>query len=131
MDSGRYADDALNVQNGTQPEEVREFVKKRSTEPIKIQEKIVWNFNNHPVKEELLREQSRKFQQDRFVIPFQATGAWGYMVQLLPTEIKEAEILAFDRKNKRYNPYPNFLRYSSQEEEDATREWIKEQIEGL
>lgn len=119
-----YADDALDVENGTQPEELQDFVERRALNPIKIEGLIVWNFNNHIVDEQALREQSRNFLNDEFVIPYQASGAWGYMVTLLPTRIREAEILTYSQSRGRYNPYPNFIRHS----EDATNENIRRRL---
>lgn len=119
-----YADDTLNVENGTQPEEIQEFVFDRATNPIRIDDLVVWNFNNHEVNREALKEQLGGFIHDEFVIPYQASGVWGYMISLLPDFIAEAEILAYNQSRGQYNPYPNFIRHS----EEVTNEQIRDAI---
>jgi len=123
-----YADDALSVENGTQPEEIQEFVERRAANPYEIDEKLVWNFNNHVIDETRLADQVEGFLYDEFVIPYQASGVWGYMVTLLPDEIREAEILTYSQEHGKYNPYPNFIRHSEDEENDDVRRRIVERL---
>lgn len=107
-----YADDALRVENGTTPDEIREFVRRRGSNPRRIGGLRVWNFNNHELNVEALREQGDDFLYDDYVVPYQASGVWAYMASLLPKEVKEAEILAYNQENGRYLPYPNYFRHS-------------------
>lgn len=127
-----YADDAIRVENGTQPEEIHSFIERRASNPIQIDGKIVWNFNNHVVDEEQLAGQIEDFIYDEYVIPYQASGAWGYMVTLLPQRIREAEILTFNQHHGQYNPYPNYIRHSDNDENEAVRmaieRWIAEKL---
>ena len=124
-----YADDALDVENGTQPEEIQRFVHRRAINPIVIDDKVVWNFNNHEVNMDQLESQVGNFMNDKFLIPHQTSGAWGYMVCLLPLEIREAEILAYDQTRGQYNPYPNFIRHTDGIENARVRQEIAEAIQ--
>lgn len=125
-----YADDAIHVQNGTQPSEIYDFVERRATNPIEFEEATVWNFNNHVVNEEALADQVDDFLYSEFVIPYQASAVWGFMVTLLPPELQEAEILTYDQSKGRYNPYPCFIRHSDSEKNDEIRRRITEQVRG-
>lgn len=121
-----YADDALNVENGTPPDEVQHFVERRAMNPVKVAGLTVWNFNNHTINQEKLAKQAGDFIYDEYVIPFQASGVWGYMIQLLPERIAEAEILTYNQSRGQYNPYPNYIRHSDEDINDAIRERIRE-----
>lgn len=123
-----YADDAINVQNGTQPEEIQEFVEQRATNPVHVNGLTVWNFNNHVVNEEQLADQADDLIYDEYLISFQSSGVWGYMVALLPERIRDAEILAYNQTRGKYNPYPNFYRHSEPKENDAIQQRIADQL---
>lgn len=124
-----YADDALRVENGTQPEEIQSFVERRAKDPIEVKGVKVWDFNNHVLNREALREQADDLLYDEYVIPYQASGVWGYMVQLLPPRIREAEILTYRQRDGEYNPYPNYIRHSEPETNDEIKQNIAECIE--
>lgn len=119
-----YADDALLMDGSTDAQEIQEFVLQRARSPYTDENITVWNFNNHTVDTETLGEQSDSFRQDEFVIPFQASGVWGYMTQLLPDRLREAEILAYRRTEKTYHPYKNYFRVSDDEVNEKLRESI-------
>jgi hypothetical protein len=125
-----YTEDALEVQNGTQPEEIQAFVERRATNPVEVGDLLVWNFNNHKVNIEALESQADGFIYDEYVIPYQASGVWAYMTTLLPELIREAEILAYDQSRGQYNPYPNFFRHTDAEDNDVIKRAIEEQLEG-
>jgi len=80
----QYTEDKINVSNGTQPQHIRDFVERRAKDPIIVEDKTVWNFNNHKPERDTLEEQVVQFYYDDFIIPFQASGAWAYMWHLLP-----------------------------------------------
>jgi hypothetical protein len=124
-----YTDDRLPAEHGTEPEDIREFVERRTKNPILVGNTIVWNFNNHEVNMEALEAQVDDFLYDEFVIPFQASGVWGYMVELLPEYVREAEILTYDQSKGQYNPYPSFSRHADAEKNDKLRGELEEFIE--
>lgn len=121
-----YMDDSIAVENGTQPEEIHEFVRSRLRSPLYVSGVKVWNFNNHKVNKEVLQKQAEEFYNDQYLIPYQASGVWGYMSSLLPEEVRTAEILAYDRTKGRYNPYPNFFRHVQNDEREELRKEFKE-----
>ena len=123
-----YTDDALRVGHGTTPEHIRDFVLQRATNYHQFGDTIVWNFNNHEPNYEVLNNQVPELMYNRYVIPFQASGVWGYMVQLLPEWLQIVEILAYSQKQGQYIPYPNYLRHSTREEDDEVRNEINERI---
>lgn len=116
-----YRDDALRVGNGTKPPDIRDFLRRRTRNPQHVAGMAIWNYNNHELNYEALREQSDEFMRDRYMVPFQASGVWGYMVQLLPEEIAELEILTYDQESGEYTPFPNYQRHSEQIKDKGTR----------
>lgn len=125
----RYADDALEVQNGTEPEDIRTFVKRRAMSPQRINGLLVWNFNNHLVNESALAADASDFLYDEYVVPFSASGVWAYMTKLLPPRIREAEVLTYSQAQGEYRPFPNYFRHAEHEEDDALRTEIQEQLD--
>ena len=123
-----YADDVFSVENGTQPEEIQEFVVNRATNPKEIEGLVVWNFNNHMLNVDALEHQADDLLYDEFIVPYQASGVWGYMISLLPDRIREAEILTYNQHRGEYNPYPNFIRHSEVDDNNDVRERIEEHL---
>lgn len=125
----KYAEDALRVENGTQPDEIQDFVERRAENPFEVNGVIVWDFNNHALNAEALREQSDDLLYDEYVIPYQASGVWGYMVTLLPERIREAEILTYRQREGEYAPFPNYIRHSDPEVNNGLRSDIRKSID--
>lgn len=116
-----YADDALVVKNGTQPDEIRDFVRQRTLNPEQVAEMTVWNYNNHEVNTEVLRETADELARDEYVIPYQVSGVWAYMTTLLPKRVREAEILTYSQDEGDYRPYPNYFFHSEELANGALR----------
>lgn len=123
-----YADDALRVEQGTQPEDIQEFVQRRALDPHEIHGVKVWNFNNHTINEDALRRDVVEFHYQKYVIPYQASGVWAYMATLLPAEIREAEILAYRQQEGEYMPFPNYFRHSDSGGNHDTRAAIRDSL---
>lgn len=123
-----YTDDMLRVEQGTGPEEIREFVRRRALNPLEVEGVTIWNFNNHEINMEALERDVKEFNRDEYVIPYQASGVWGYMVILFPKRLQEAEILAYQQDRGRYIPYPNYIRHSWDALNYDTRRKIKNAI---
>lgn len=118
----QHADDGLYVNSDTTIEEIKGFVKRRVQNPVKVDDTVIWNFAGYKLDKEALRHSVRnKLHDDRYIIPFQVTGTWGYMFHLLPQELKDAEILVYDVKSDTYRGYTNFYSRMSVEEEEAFR----------
>ena len=123
-----YRDDSLSVENGTQPDEVEAFVRRRVLNPLRVGGLTVWNFNNHKADREQLGRQADDLLNDEYLIPYQVPGAWTYMVELMPERVKSAEILVYSQNSGRYDPYPNFVRYTSREDRTSTQTELAEQL---
>lgn len=116
------ADDGLYVDGDTTVQEVKEFLKRRVENPIVIEDTIIWDFCGYERDEQALLQAVRhKLQGDKFIIPFQVTGTWGYMFHLLPEELKNGEILVYDARNGIYKGYKNFHRHLPVEQEESFR----------
>lgn len=116
MDENRteYADDALRIENGTSPDEIRRFVRRRVENPIQRQGVTVWDFNNHvPNMEALERTIEDGLHRDEYIIPFQASGVWGYIFTFLPQPLRETELLGYSQAEGEYIPFPNYYRHSN------------------
>lgn len=115
-------DDGIRITEETEASDLREFTKRRATEPIELDDGVVvWNFSTHEVDREALALVAPALQQDRYIIPYQVPGAWGYIQTLLPEEIRRAELLVYSIRDSRYKAFPNFSRESKAEADAALR----------
>lgn len=124
-----YTEDRLNVQQGTEPEDIYDFVRRRANNPTNIDGMTVWNFNNHELDEIRLEEQSENLFYDKYLIPFQASGVWGVMYNILPEHLRNVEILSWSQSEGRYYPFPNYYRHGSSEDRKEVREELSEMLE--
>lgn len=109
MANDSFADDALLIDNDTTTEDIKEFLKRRVEDPQQVGDAVVWNFNSHKIDREALKRDLRgKLRGDRYLIPYQVTGTWGFMFDLLPQDVKEAEILVYHPHDEEYYAYRNF-----------------------
>lgn len=124
-----YADDALRKSgNDIYPDDVQEFVIRRAKNPVVVDGLTVYNFSNHEVDKEQLEQQVDELIGDEYIIPYSVEGIWGYMVRLLPEKLRNLEILAYNKKREEYNPYPNLIRHSNEDDNEETRRRIEEQL---
>lgn len=121
-----YRKDALFVENGTRPPDLFSYVKRRATNPRRIGEMTVWNFNNHELDREQLRRQEHRLQNDAYLVPYQVSGAWAFMSSLLPDHVRSAETLVYDQDSGTYNPYPNYFRHATEDERTRVRQDIRD-----
>lgn len=119
-----YADDALRLDHGTSPADIREFVESRAEEPIHLNGITVWSFNNHEVDMPALRNSVGSFARNRYLIPFQVPAVWAYIYDILPQEMSQLEVLAYKSSERRYVPYPNYSRQSNPPANERTRERV-------
>jgi len=124
MSRSPYADDAIRIDEDTTPEEIHSFVDRRTRNPILIGESAVWNYSTHEPDMEELRKKVEEVGKDEFVIPFQVTGIWGYMQELLPREIREKSLLVYHEDLGEYKAFPNFLYFSSEMQDRRLRQHL-------
>lgn len=104
-----FADDALFIDEQTTVEEVQDFLRKRAENPIEVDGTLVFDFNGHrPDMQALERAVDEKLRGNKYMIPFQVAGTWGFMYHLLPDSLKEAEILVYNPRDTEYFAYQNF-----------------------
>lgn len=123
-----YREDSLYVSEDTSVDEIIDWLKRCTDEPIKVGNKTVWNFSSHTVDEELLREKVEQLKRDEFVIPFQVAGTWAFMFNLLPDRLKRAEVLVFNKRDETYYAYRNFYRDLTVAEMDGIEHDLKERV---
>lgn len=120
------------MSSDTTLEEVQGFVKKRFRNPYIMEGKVIWNFSNHqPNMEALEFATKNKLEKDRYLIPFQVTGTWGFMMQLLPKEIKEIEILVYKPQFEDYAAYTNLRAEMSDDEIEDFRGTLREDLRDI
>ena len=115
------SDDGLRIVRTTDLQEVRDFVSRRVKDPIEIDGVTVWNFSTHEPDMRELRYKVEHLRRDQYIIPYQVPGAWGYMQDLLPDELREAELLVYSRTDGTYKAFPNLLRESKPRKDWRTR----------
>lgn len=116
--SGEYREDTLRMTSDTQLDEVLGFIKRRTRNPYTVNGKIIWDFSNHkPDMEALEFATENKLENNEYVIPFQVTGTWGFIIQLLPERLQNAEILVFKKQYGDYAAYENMYRLMGEKEE--------------
>lgn len=107
--SDNWAEDALLIEDETDVEEVKQFLKRRTMNPIVVGDTTIWNYNSHEVEKDVLRrDEQYKLAEDKYLIPYQVTGIWGFMFHLLPDRIREAEVLVYHSSDNSYRAYRNF-----------------------
>jgi len=135
VDTTDYRDDMLYMREDTSTAEVIEFMRRCIENPIEAYGKVVWNFSTHEIDEEAIEGLQYK-NKERFVIPYQVTGAWGFMFSVLPQEIREAEILVYDPAEEKYMAYRSLYRTTADERieqvrQDLSRRMVSESGETL
>jgi len=108
MDSD-FADDGLLISENTEAEEVKDFLRRRMDNPYRFDSAVVYDFNSHEIDADALEEAVEgKLTHDKYLIPYQVTGTWGFMYHLLPESVKAAEILVYHHGDEAYYAYQNF-----------------------
>lgn len=129
------SDDGLRIERSTKPEDVRAYVERRTKSPLHFEDHgvTVWNYATHEPAVDALKRKAETLQQDRYIVPYQVPGAWGYMQDLLPDGLRNAELLVYSKREGRYKAFPNFRRLSSKRNNlrlklELTR-WMNEDLE--
>lgn len=117
-----FAEDALFISESTTSDEVKEFLRNRTEDPHRFDNAVVYDFNSHKIDASALeRAVEEKLQGEKYLIPYQVTGTWGFMYHLLPKSVKEAEILVYHPQDEEYYEYQNFYPEVPSEVQDEFR----------
>lgn len=123
------ASDGLYIDGETTVDEIQTFLKRRAERPIRIKDTVIWDFCGYERDWDALeRAVKSKLQGQKYIIPFQVTGTWGYMYHLLPEHLKDAEILVYDPRSGMYKGYKNFARDLAHEQEKAFRQDLAKRV---
>lgn len=124
-----YADDELRIDGQTQPEEVREFVERRIENPIRIGGVTVYNLSTHEPDMQALEAKVGALKRSHYIIPYQISAVWGYMLRLLPGPLRDIEILEYSRQEGVYKAFKNFRRASDKQKDRVLRSCLEKEIE--
>lgn len=122
-----YRKEALYMTEDTTVDEVVGYLRHCIENPIRDGENIIWNFSTHEV--DYGAWDIRDKDQTRFLMPYQVTGAWGFIFHLLPEEIRSAEILVYDPSEERYYAYRNLYRTTAHDRQDQLRQDLGRRLE--
>lgn len=123
-----YRDEALYVTEDTTVNEIVDYLRHCIENPARQGENIIWNFSTHEIDWPALDVTDK--DQTRFLVPYQVTGLWGFIYQLLPEEIKEAEVLVYNTDEGRYYAYRNFYRTTARNRQEQVRQDLGRRLEG-
>lgn len=126
--SGDYSSDGLFIDADTTVDEVVDFLERRTLNPHRIGDNIVWNYSSHNIDPDALEIVKEK-DCSVFAIPYQVTGTWGMMFSMLPEQIREAEILVYRTDSDQYVAYEQFYRSMSNERREEFRVSLAKKLE--
>ena len=106
-----YSEDAPDITNDTDPEELIEYVRKRVENPIEIDGVTIYHFNSHEIDREALeRAVDEKLRRDTYQIPLQVHSGLAFIQSILPQRIREAELLVYREDRGEFFAYKNLIR---------------------
>lgn len=88
-------------------QEILEFVKNRIQNPVVVEDKIIFDFNNHPYVKEPLRKCVLQHESKYFVIPYSMSAVWSFIVALLPAHLRTAPQLFYSPTKNEYTAIEN------------------------
>ena len=104
-----YQNDALDIDDDTEVEEILNYVDQRLQNPIEIEDTTIYNFNTHkPDYSALEKAVEMKLKKNLYKIPLQLSGVNPFIISILPQEIKEADNLLYRKNLYRYYAYESF-----------------------
>lgn len=82
------------------------FVRSRLEEPARLNGTIVWNFHARDLDARALV--NADLDGGHYVVPYQASGAWGWMIEILPQKIADASVLVYRGDQEAYEVFDNY-----------------------
>jgi hypothetical protein len=113
----------LQIEADTTTADVVEFLESRLQEPARVDDAVVYNFHNRDLDMEAV-ENSLVFQ-GTYIVPYQVSGVWGFMQDVLPEEVATADLLTYQSGEPCYVAETNH--YAT---EEATKEVIRGTLRG-
>lgn len=119
----------FNITPATEVDELVEYAKEQSKDPVTIQGTTVYNYSTHEVDKEALNNAiQRKLQRDLYVIPMQIQTGWMFVQSILPDRLKSAEVLMYRPDEEEYYAYHNYVRDMPMESRYSERQEVAEVI---
>lgn len=131
-ESEYYKRDALYMSDDTQVEEVIAYLRDVVENPILLgddEETVVWNFSTHEFERMAVTEEIIDKDCDKFIVPYQVTGAWAFMFSLLPEDIRRSEILVYKSDKEEYYAFRNFYRTTTEERHSQLKQDLARRLE--
>lgn len=106
-----YSDDAPNITNSTEIDELVSYTRRRVENPIVIGDVTIYYFNSHePDIDSLEQAVNQKLENNVYQVPLQITSGNMFIQSILPNRVREAEILIYREDNQEFFGYRNFIR---------------------
>lgn len=99
-------DSNLYIDDDTSSVDVIEYVNDRLTDPAIIGDAVVWNFHHKQIDAAALV--NADLEPAEYVIPYPVPGVWGFIVDILPERVSDAQLLTYAKSEGRYTVYDNF-----------------------
>jgi len=122
-----YREEALYVTEDTSVDQIVAYLRHCIENPVRQGENVIWNFSTHEIDWSALDVRGK--DQSRFIIPYQVTGTWGFIFQLLPEDIRAAELLVYHADDQKYYAYRNFYRTTGADRQDQIRQDLGRRLE--
>jgi len=126
-DGTPYREEALYVTEDTTVDQITAYLRHCIENPVRQGENVIWNFSTHEIDWPALDVEGK--DQSRFIIPYQVTGTWGFIYQLLPEDIRSAELLVYHADDQKYYAYRNFYRTTGSDRQDQIRQDLGRRLE--
>lgn len=104
--------DKLYLNDETAYEDIVEYVKNQMANPRQPDGRDdirVYNFHNSPMVSPEFAEWAESAESGLYVVPYQVSGVWAAMTEILPEDIAEADVLVYRRQAEKYQTHPNWL----------------------
>jgi hypothetical protein len=111
----------LRIGTDTSVTDIVEFLERRLRTPAVLGNAVVYNFHNRSLDARALV--NADLDGGTYVVPYQVSGVWGFMQEVLPTEAAEAPHLTYSPDSEDYTVYSN---YHGQVESSAVRAALAE-----
>lgn len=106
-----YAEDAPNITDSTEIDELVSYTRRRVENPIVIDDVTIYHFNSHePDIDALEQAVEEKLENTVYQVPLQITSGNMFIQSILPNRVKEAEILIYRKDSEEFFGYRNFMR---------------------
>lgn len=102
------SDNSLYMEDDTTVTDVLTFVRQRVESPTVFDGVIIYNFRNQSLNANALFDWLEGAEPGVYVVPYQISGVWAFMAEVLPDALQYAEILAYRQSDDAYVSYENW-----------------------